>query len=376
MAPPPPPEQQQDDDDSLTGDEEGDRQRLAERLKEKEELQKELKKAQEDKKGAHKAGIAGIAAAKQQMAQLRAELALLESIAGGPDVADPSNASDKSQATERSNLADSLASNEGEEDEEDRPRPSADRSERSAAAIADKSAGAAEPSSEELEKHLDPHVMEEERERRHALQLQVRALRHALARWKHQFELLSAAREPQETEIVSLKADLTHTLDVLESTRHAVQHHLVDREMQGSQVAETGHMSGKVPLYEGGHGCVEVSAEQRIRERTEDRNVRLTTKSKKLTNIAAAQQLLIQRLEKQVLKEERQLQQKEAQLVNERQQVMMMQALLRQRSDTFVMDALGYQKPKQRASSASGAVSTADNSEPAARLPAIEVRAS
>mmetsp|Transcript_8303 Transcript_8303/g.11644 ORF Transcript_8303/g.11644 Transcript_8303/m.11644 type:complete len:176 (+) Transcript_8303:111-638(+) len=162
-----------DDDDSVTGDEEGDRQQLAQKLKEKEDLKKELQKAQDDKKGAHQAGIAGITAAKQQMTQLRAELALLESIAGAPDGADPSNASDKSQATERSNHADSLASNEAEEeDDEEKPRHIAERSEHSAVATAEKS-GDADPSSDALEKHLDPHVMEEERERRHSLQLQL-----------------------------------------------------------------------------------------------------------------------------------------------------------------------------------------------------------
>ena len=60
--------------------------------------------------------------------------------------------------------------------------------------------------------------------------MQVRALRHARARWKHQFELLSAARPKQEEEIVTLKAELTHTLDVLESTRNVVQHHVVDQQ--------------------------------------------------------------------------------------------------------------------------------------------------
>jgi len=73
-----------------------------------------------------------------------------------------------------------------------------------------------------------------------------------------------------------------------------------------------------------------------------------------LTGVVASQQLLIQRLEKTVLKEEGLLEQRDAQLADESRRHLRLKGALRRRSDQAVAQALGWPhggKKKQRAAS-------------------------
>merc|ERR1712083_786481 len=104
-------------------------------------------------------------------------------------------------------------------------------------------------------------------------------------------------------------------MDVIDSTRNTVRHHEVEQKLR--DVVPIGSSDGersagdRLPLHGGGHGSVEAKAERIIRERTEQQNSGLSSKAKKLTRVVSAQQLAIQRLEKQLLKEESVLDQKE-----------------------------------------------------------------
>lgn len=201
-----------------------------------------------------------------------------------------------------------------------------------------------------------PEASEEEdaemKQRAKEMQQTVRGLRHELARWKHQVESIDAKRPKQEDEIARLKGELTHTLDVLTSTQHAVKHHEVEREfsLAQEQTNEAEVQDSGVPLHGGGHGCVEAQAERFVREGIEDKNVRLSGKAKRLTGVVAAQQLLIQRLEKQVLTEERDLDTKDEQLHYHAGKIAQLKTLVRKHSDVHVAKMMGVakQQPNQR----------------------------
>merc|ERR1711920_1089862 len=128
-------------------------------------------------------------------------------------------------------------------------------------------------------------------------------------------ECIEGKRPRQEEEIVRLKAALTHTLDILSSTHHALRHQEVEQEFQRAAVMDDADaiVRGEVPLHGGGHGNIEAQAERHVRESVEDKNIRLSGKAKRLSGVVAAQQLLIQRLEKQLLQDEQQLERKEGQ---------------------------------------------------------------
>lgn len=197
---------------------------------------------------------------------------------------------------------------------------------------------------------------EEEHGRRQSLQLKARTLRYELGRLQHQIDALTAERPKQEAEMVRLKAELTHSCDILESTRSAARHAEVDLELSpptampssfkarsplspAHGAAETAVAA--VPLSGGGHGCVEALAERSIRERTEVKNELLAAKSKRLTGILSAQHLLIERLERQLIKEEGALDMKGSQLLHESRRHTQLKGALRRRSDDAVAVALG-----------------------------------
>lgn len=200
---------------------------------------------------------------------------------------------------------------------------------------------------------------EEERLRRQALLLEARALRHELIKWQHQAEELEAKGPGQDAEILRLKAELTHISDILESTRHAVRHHMVEQSIQEAAVQQrrSGNTKGgkggetALPLYAGGHGNVEATAERFVREKAEERNSQLSGKAKRLSSIGASQQLLIQRLEKQVLKGEGMLDQKEAQYIHETRNHYHLRSALKRHSDNVVAAALGVPGARQRRTS-------------------------
>lgn len=178
-----------------------------------------------------------------------------------------------------------------------------------------------------------------ERESFQALRMEARKLRHDLSKWKHQAEVLEAERPKQNDELARLKVELTHILEVLESTRHAVKHQEVDQTLQHVD-SPSKSMVGSVKLLSGGHSRVEALAEKSIRQRTERRNEDLFAKAKQLTNIVAAQQLLIHRLEKQLIFEEGVLERKNAKLADESTRQKGLKTVMRKCSDEAVFMAL------------------------------------
>lgn len=186
----------------------------------------------------------------------------------------------------------------------------------------------------------------EEKMRLISLQLAVRENRHELSRFKHQVDLSEAKIPKQEDEIVSLKTELTHVLDIWASTQHAVKHHEVERAFQKKADGATVNRGDNsdphhVPLHGGGHGTVEASAERIVREGVENRNIKLSGKAKRLSGVVAAQQLLIQRLEKQVLQEEHLLSQKDRQLSHDSHSISQLRNVVRESSDTHIAKLLG-----------------------------------
>jgi len=204
----------------------------------------------------------------------------------------------------------------------------------------------------------DPVASDADEERKaqvKAKQLEARSLRHELSRWRHQVEILEAKLPRQEDEIVRLKDELTHTLEVLTSTQYAVKHRKVDREFQQGTAlpqspSSSGDANGQVPLRGGGHGTIEAHAERLIREGVEAKNERLSGKAKKLSGVVAAQQLLIQRLEKQVLKEEKLLDHKDERLHEQAGRAAQLKLKVRKNSDSHVAKMLGVaaQQPNRQ----------------------------
>lgn len=302
-------------------------QRLDDKRAECAELSETLGQVSNDKALAQEAVLRGVKAAKAQMMQLRAELQAVKNWRS------PNNeGGDPSAMTDEAVLGLAQAS-----EDEDR----------------------------------------EAKQRAKEMQQQVRGLRHELARWKHQVESIEAKRPKQEEEIVRLKGQLTHTLDVLTSTQHAVKHHEVERDFSLAQ--EQAHemqarQLGDVPLHGGGHGCVEARAERFVREGRENKNIKLSGKAKRLTGVVAAQQLLIQRLETQVLIEERNLDQKDEQLNYHAGKVAHLKALVRKNSDTYVAKMMGVavDQPNRRKAAYGGSTSLElGMSASAPRLPPI-----
>jgi len=214
---------------------------------------------------------------------------------------------------------------------------------------------------------------------RNDLQLSVRALRHELARWKHQVQITEAKGPRQEEEIARLKAELTHTLDVLSSTQHAVKHHEIEREYRDREASTVkpsldDTSPEKVSLHGGGHGCVEATAERHVRQKIEDKNLRLSGKAKRLSGVVAAQQLLIQRLEKKVLLEEKNIGQKDDHLQQQSASISQLTKMVRKQSDVHVRKMLGVatQQPNgQKMPSANSSISDTRGSASMPRLPPI-----
>lgn len=187
---------------------------------------------------------------------------------------------------------------------------------------------------------------EEERQRRQTLQTQARTLRSDLSKWRHQVEMLEAERPQQEQEIDSLKTELSHSKDILETTRHASRHLEVERAWhEGTYDASTADAKGA------GIGGVEARAEKRAREMAEERSVELSAKVKRLSSVLLAQQMLIQRLQKTISKEEAILEKFEFQLSGEAKQNQRLKGALRQRSDDIVVSTLFGKLISQKVSS-------------------------
>lgn len=304
-------------------------QKLAVKQSECKQLRAAIVDVAAERDGAHESGRAGIEAAKAQLKRLRSELVAVR----------------KWRAQQEAQLKPI------EDLDPSGPSKAPDAGQLAVMPSPDASAG---------------QVTDEERNKNRAFALEVRGLRHELARWKHQAELNDALRPKQEDEIVRLQAELTHVHDILESTSHAVKHHQVEREFLLADVPE-GQQEGNdvmqdVPLLGGGHSNIEAKAERRVREKAEARNTRLTGKVKRLTGVVAAQQLLIQRLEKQALSQERLLEQRETALFHGSQMVSDMKGALRKQSDYSVAHVLGV--PIRRSNSGPASLSVESSVSP------------
>eukprot|EP00435_Cladocopium_sp_Y103_P059443 s859_g21.t1 len=120
--------------------------------------------------------------------------------------------------------------------------------------------------------------------------LECRNLRHDLSKWRHQVATLENKRPGDEAEVRRLKA--------------------------------------------------EVLVERHVREKAEERGSHLARKAKRLAQVLLAQRLLIQCLEKQLLIEESQLEQKDLRLAGEEKLHLRLKVALRQRSDEIVVDRI------------------------------------
>lgn len=274
-------------------------QRVESKKAECSQLMAALAQASAEKARAQQAALSGIKAGKTHMERLRSELALVKRWTEAHPTLDANR----------------------------------DASGTDVAAGVGAEGGASEESSPEEKMLLRSH------------QVQARELRHELSHWKHQVDLHEGRSLKQEDEIVSLKAELTHTRDVYESVQREVKHQEAEREFQapaGGSIIGGGDTEDQyhVPLHGGGHGSIQAHAERVVRESAENRNINLSGKAKRLSGVVAAQQLLIQRLEKQVLEEERALGQKDRQISQNDQSIGQLKAMVRQHSNNLVAGLL------------------------------------
>lgn len=228
---------------------------------------------------------------------------------------------------------------------------------------------------------------EEDKSRRQAQQLLARTLRYELAKWRHQVELMSEERPKQEAEIVRMKAQLALHADLLEATRGAARHAEVDAELAPGLDAAMmlpSHVKALVDPDQAAAAaaaaagasaadiCVEAKAERHIREKTEDKHALLQSKAKKLMGVSAAQQLMVQRMEKQLLKEEGDFEHKASMLAYENRRHTQLKGLLRRRSDKAVLDALFVARGPRKADLAQpGGAEGLAKSESAPQLPQL-----
>lgn len=206
----------------------------------------------------------------------------------------------------------------------------------------------------------DTQLPDDEGERQ-SLQLQARALRHEVSRWAHQVEVLEEQVPQQEAQIAKLRDELLHHKDVLDSTSHIAKHQQIEQQVEGLQRsysdgvlpsaalppaampalgATQSRNHAMVPLFGGGHSSIEAEAERRIRVRTEERNESLAGKVRRLTEVSHKQQFYIQRLERELMREEADLEQREAQLAAEARRKLHLKGALRRCSDDVVAMAL------------------------------------
>eukprot|EP00747_Dinoflagellata_sp_TGD_P181466 gnl/TRDRNA2_/TRDRNA2_35318_c0_seq1.p1 gnl/TRDRNA2_/TRDRNA2_35318_c0~~gnl/TRDRNA2_/TRDRNA2_35318_c0_seq1.p1 ORF type:complete len:323 (-),score=76.63 gnl/TRDRNA2_/TRDRNA2_35318_c0_seq1:88-1056(-) len=272
------------------------RRRLADKLAECERLRNQVAELKVQRDATHQSGIAGIAAARTHMLQLTNELYEVRRVLSG-------------------------ATGDAEQD-------TAEDGTYQGSSVIDPT-------------NVGPGLTDDEKEKQRVLNLQVRRLRHEVARWRHEVEVLEAGRPQQEDEIVQQKAELTHVLDVLESTRHAVRHLEVERDMRPRDISLIGGEPGAEIAPTSGMS-IHAIAERNIRERCEMKNSRLSEAAKKLADIMAAQQLHIQRLEKQLLKEERELGQKDTQIIGHAHRTNELKGALRRHSDDVIATSLGF----------------------------------
>mmetsp|Transcript_86369 Transcript_86369/g.241558 ORF Transcript_86369/g.241558 Transcript_86369/m.241558 type:complete len:383 (+) Transcript_86369:153-1301(+) len=307
------------------------RRRLIEKRERVQKLQAQLSQAEAEKKGAQRAGLAGIEAARAQMRRLREELA----------------------AVKRANEAaqEKLGAPQAQQDFEDAPAkqaeappevpevPPAQQEQQEERVAAVEGEDAVPAVQKDVEAAPAPIVETEEQRRRHEwLKAEARLLRIELMRLKHEVETLEEKRPQEEEAIVRLKGDLTHTSDILESTRNATRHHELDRQMQLDDARALGIQSASGVLT---RTAAEASVEKGIREKVEHRTTHMAGKAKQLTGIVAAQNLLIQRLEKAVQKEEGCLEHVESKLSYELLRNKQLKGRLRRQKDDAVAAALG-----------------------------------
>lgn len=179
---------------------------------------------------------------------------------------------------------------------------------------------------------------------RQSLQLEARGLRHELSKWQHQCTVFEAEGPRQDAEIAQLKAELQHANDVLESTKNALRHQRVEG-LQPPPADKSGATKAggqvSVPLHAGGHSSIEANAERLVREKAQARNEALTEKARRLTDVTRHQQIAIQRLERDLMKESSELEQREVKIAAASRRQLHLKGALRRCSDDMVAMALG-----------------------------------
>eukprot|EP00928_Gymnodinium_smaydae_P011112 TRINITY_DN14141_c2_g1_i1.p1 TRINITY_DN14141_c2_g1~~TRINITY_DN14141_c2_g1_i1.p1 ORF type:complete len:392 (-),score=121.03 TRINITY_DN14141_c2_g1_i1:132-1220(-) len=293
--------------------------KLAEKQMEVARLKEQLALSLAEKEAVQKAFGAGARSATAQMARLREEL----------DAVKASTAAATSPA-----LEDGISEADGAEQDD--------------VVAATSEEEVANPEAQEdaqVREMLEPELPQGSRE--DLLQL-VRSLRSELARQRHEAEKLKADQPMQEEEIARLRAELTHTADVLDSTKQAARRHEADRHMAAQGYPPAPVVKSQVPLLNGGHLGVEVRAERGLRERTEKHTQQMARRAKELASMLASQRSMVQRLEKALEDEEFELQQKDVKLVHAAQHKAHLKSRLRNRSDDAVAAALGIPGARKR----------------------------
>jgi hypothetical protein len=181
-----------------------------------------------------------------------------------------------------------------------------------------------------------------------ALKIDLRTLRHELGRWRHQAESLEQSLPKEEEELRYSKSKLTHTMDILESTRTAHAHKLIEAEdaavKRSSLRSSAKALKNIVPLHNGGHGGVEAFAERGIRGKFEHRNDQLSEHQKHLVVDMDSQQQLIHRLEAAISKQEQELEQKNALVAKEISRNERLKMQLQKNSERKIAAAIGAQR--------------------------------
>eukprot|EP00933_Yihiella_yeosuensis_P008781 TRINITY_DN114418_c0_g1_i1.p1 TRINITY_DN114418_c0_g1~~TRINITY_DN114418_c0_g1_i1.p1 ORF type:complete len:343 (+),score=90.99 TRINITY_DN114418_c0_g1_i1:114-1142(+) len=295
--------------------------RLAAQIAANEQLQAKLDSVLAEKEAAISACLAGAEAARVQMERMHGEIQMLRHMDG--------------EERSRPNSAG------GGPDAEDFDGPPQSRGSR--------------------EDDVDP---EEEKSKKQGLLLEARTLRSELTKWKHQASVLEGNRPQQEAEIARLKAEVATANDYLETTRHTVRHLEVEQGLAESEMDRVVASSSSSPRQNsgggnatkptrGGLGSVDAKAEKRVRQIAEGRSADLSSKTKRLSTVLAAQKLLIQRLEKQLAKEGGFLEQREMRLSSEVKLHGRLKVALRQQSDEVVVATVlgklaGVKAPKKK----------------------------
>lgn len=313
------------------------RRRLTEQRANAARLRTQIAEEQAECEAAHTAASAALSVARLHSDQMRQELAACHRRLADHEAA-------RNAFVGPSEAARNLHSDGGEDFVS--PMPS-DRSSRASLGFQESNSEIMSEGNKVTQRDLTAETLER------ALLMEVRQLRLDLNQCKHEVESLEAGRPSQEAQITQSKANLTHVRDVLESTQYQVKHYEIETgygTRLSSQEQQPGpDRSGQQPHV--GHGSIQIAAERGVREKVEDKNGSLTDSTQRLTCLVAAQQLQIQRLEKQLLRMGKCAEHKSMQLQMASRDAQDAKRELRLQSDAAVAQSLGIPAAYQTAAS-------------------------